>query len=253
MLVIVLTALDKSNAAEKQPTDKKLGMSLDVTYMSRYMTKGREGYGKQGAVFETLDIDLFGTGFGVSVGQQAATKSGYVDKQRFNYTVYYTKNLFNNERYQTNFKVAWTYKHYYGRARDIGNTQEWTFSFQWPKLLPIENLWPYYTAYYECPAGSGYKNRNISGWVHLIGLGYTWKLPQLPNPLQLTADMGYNDGFGGPTKDHDWAYATLGMSTKFNITKNLTLTPGIYQQLSMDKSVATRDVLYGKISLKYSF
>jgi hypothetical protein len=252
-IILLLSIFTTAYAEEKLYEKKKLGMSLDVTYMSRYMTKGREGYGKQGGFFETVSFDLFGTGFGVAFGHQAATKSGYVDKQRFNYTVYYANSLFKDERYQTNFNVSWTYKDYYGRARNIGNTQEWIVSLIWPNLLPIKNLAPYYTAYYECPAGSSYKNRDISGWVHLIGLSYGLKIPDLPNPLRLTADMAYNDGFCGPTKDHDWSYATLGVSTKFDISKNLSFVPGLYQQLSMDKSYAERDVLYCKISLKYVF
>ena len=232
---------------------KKLGATFDLTYMSRYLSKGFEPIGKQGAMFETIDLDLWGTGFGAAVGHQAATNSGYVDKQRFNYEVYYGNSLFDGEAYKTTYKIDWTYKNYYGRARNIGNTQEWIFDFSWPDILPVKNLVPYYITHYEYPAGRNYKNANITGWLHRFGLYYKLSVPQLPDPLKLSAEIAYNDGLGGPSKDHDWAYATLGISTKFKITNNLSLVPGLYHQLSMDASVCKHDVTYCKISMKYKF
>lgn len=236
-----------------QAKEPKLGAAFDLTYMSRYISKGTEPYGNKGAFFETISLDLWQTGFGVSAGHQSPTSSGYVDKQRFNYGVNYGNNIFNGEPYKTVYKIDWIYKHYYGRARNAGNSQNWIFDFSWPNILPIKNLSPYYVADYEYPAGSDYANSNTTGWVHRLGLGYKLPVSGLVEPLKLTSEIAYNDGYGGPTKDHDWAYATFGVATKYALSKNLSLIPGLYHQISMDDSVNTHDVTYCKISMKYNF
>ena len=115
----------------------KLGLSFDATYMSRWMPKGKEGYGTQGAVFENVYIDLWDTGFGVAIGHQNATSEGYVDKQRLNYKVYFNGVLFNESRFQTKFKACWIYKNYYGKAANIGNTQEWATEMYRIHELPL--------------------------------------------------------------------------------------------------------------------
>jgi len=233
--------------------DKKLGATFDLMYMSKYMTKGTEGYGQQGGLWETVKFDLWGTGLGVGVGHQGATSSGYVDKQRLNHMVYYANTLFDGTPFKTEYKLNWIYKHYYGRARNIGNTQNWIFAFSWPEILPVKNLAPYYIADYEHPAGSGYVNRRISGFVHVFGLGYDLTVPELPNPLRLSGDISYRDGYGGGAVDHDWSHVTLGISTKLDINKNTSFHPGVYHQLSMDDSVAKGDVTYAVLSLRHKF
>lgn len=241
------------SAIAQAEESKKLGVSFDLTYMSKYINKGGASYGDKGGVFETINFDLWGTGFGVSVGHQSATSSGYVDKQRMNYGVNYGGKFFDGDAYKTVYKINWVYKEYYGRAREEANTQELIFDFSWPELLPVKNLAPYYVACYEYPAGSGYENRNISGWVHRLGLSYDLVVSGLKAPVKLTSDIAYNDGYGGPTKDHDWAYSTFGASTKFNLSKNVAFIPGVYYQISMDDSVNEDDELYCRISMKYTF
>jgi len=247
LMVIVILSLVSPVQAE----GKKLGVTFDLTYMSKWMTKGKEGYGQQGAFFETIDVDLWGTGFGTAVAHQSATASGYVDKQRFNYKVYYGNTVFDGELYKTKYKLNWTYKNYYDRARNIGNTQEWKFVFSWPELLS-KGLEPYYIIYYEYPAGSNYNmTPHWTGWVHRFGLKVNLDVAELPKPLCLSSEVAYTDGLRAA--DHDWSYATLGLSTKFKISKNLSFAPGIYHQLSMDDSVCDHDVTYCKLSMKCKF
>jgi len=248
-VVILLSSVPFAGAEEK-----KLGVSFDFKYMSKYMTKGKEGYGQHPGVFATTKFDLWGTGFGVGVGHQNATSSGYVNKQRFNYLVWYGNTAFEGTPYKMNYKATWVYKHYYdGPRNNGGNTQNWIFNFVWPDILPVENLFPYYTADYEHPAGSGYANRTIAGFVHIFGLGYDMPCEKLPNPLRLTADIAYRDGYGGGAVDHDWSHATIGLSTKLDIDKTSSIHPAVYHQLSMDDSVAKRDVTYAVVSYKKKF
>lgn len=233
--------------------DKKLDVTFDLTYTSKYMSKGSESYGQQPRLMETVYFDLWGTGFGVAFGHQGSTSSGYVEKQRFNYKVYYGSSIFDGTPYKTKYKFSWEYKNYYGRARNKGNSQEWISSLSWPEILPVENLAPYYIVHYEHPSGSGYNNYKNSGWAHRFGLGYDLTVPELSNPLRLSAEIVYRDGLGGPTKDHDWSHATFGIATNLKLNDRLSFVPGLYYQESMDDSVCKRDVIYCKLSLKYRF
>ena len=251
--VLLIAVLLLSMAGAVQAEEGQIGVTFDTTYMSKWMVRGSEGYGQQGAVFETIDLDLWGTDAGIAIGHQSATASGYVDKQRFNYKLYYGSSLFDDQPYKTKYKLNWIYENWYGRAKSKGDLQEWLFVFSWPQILPVENLAPYYIIHYLHPAGSNFDNHKISGGVHRFGLGYDLDVDELPKPLHLSGEIAYTDGYGGAAVDHDWSYATFGASTKFQIADNLNFVPGVYHQVSMDDSVCRNDVTYCKLSMKYKY
>ena len=232
--------------------EKKLGFTFDLTYTSKWLSKGIEAYGSKGAIFETIDVDFYGTGLGVKVTHRNSTSSGYVDKQRFDFRPYYKGKLFESESYATNYNISVGYEYYYGLdKRKAGTTYEWIFGFSWPKILP-KGFTPSYIVHYEYPAGSGYTNRKVTGWVHRFLLAYALKVQDLQNPLKLSTEVAYYDGLGN--KVSDWAYFTVGLSGKFDITENLAFVPGIYHQTTLDESISKhRDITYTMLSMKYKF
>jgi hypothetical protein len=249
VLLIVVFLL--STAAFAQTPDDKLDVTFELSYLSKWLSKGAEAYGQQGALFKTINVDLYDTGFGMKVTHRNATSSGYVDKQRFDYRPYYHNCLFEDQHYATNYNISVGYEHYPGLARNKANTTfEWIFAFWWPDILP-EGFVPGYIAHYEYPAGSDYAYSYITGWVHRFRLGYDMGLPELGTPLHLSTEVAYTDGLGGAA--HDWSYFTTGLSTKFKLTDNLAFVPGLYHQISMDDSVAKRDVTYCILSMRYKF
>jgi len=248
--VFIVLVLSTVSFAEQ--SEKKLGVTFDLSYWSKWLSKGAEAYGQQGALFKTIDVDLYGSGFGVKVTHRNATGSGYVDSQRFDFRPYYKGKLFEENRYAMNYNIGVGYEYYPGLARDKANTTyEWIFAFAWPNILP-GGLVPSYIAHYEYPAGSDYNYSYITGWVHRFKLDYDLKSPDLPLPVHLSSEVAYTDGLGGAA--HDWSYATFGISTKMKIADNLTFVPGLYQQITMDDSVSNRkDITYCVLSMKYKF
>jgi len=245
-VVILLWAAGAMGAEEK-----KLGITFDLTYTSKWMSKGIEAYGQQGGLFKTLDFDFWGTGFGTKVTHRNATSSGYVNAERFDYRPYFKSILFKDTPAQTNYNISAGYEHYTDHPRKLANTTwEWIFAFSWPNLFGGK-LVPSYIAHYEYPAGVNQAFRNVTGWVHRLIVGYDVDCPELGAPLHLSTEVAYNDGLAG--RVHDWAYVTLGASTKFEIRENMTFVPGLYHQLSMDDSIAKRDVTYTMLSLRYKF
>ena len=83
---------------------------------------------------------------------------------------------------------------------------------------------------------------------------------RLEQIVHLSADIVYNDGTGANCNaqantgaDHDWSHAVFGIATDFEISENLTFTPGIYYQISMDDSVNTSDEYWISSGLVYKF
>ena len=99
--IVILPAL----AGMVHAQEKELGLTLELEYRSKWLSKGVEAYGQQGAFFKTLDIDFYGTGLGLKVTHRNATASGYVDKQRFDYRPYYKSQLFKDTPYAMNYNI----------------------------------------------------------------------------------------------------------------------------------------------------
>ena len=252
LFIAVITLLAASRA---QSQEKQLGVAFDLTYLSKWLSKGVEAYGSHGALFKSIDLDFWGSGFGFKVIHRNAFGSGYVDQQRFDYRPYYKGTVFKDTPYIMNFNLSTEYEHYPRRDRKSANTTwEWIYAFSWPKILP-EGFTPSYIAHYEYAAGENYTKQSgadiPSGWVHRFILGYDLKALENAEPLRLSGELAYTDGLGGA--EHDWSYATFGISTKLKITDNITFSPGVYYQISMEDSVCDHDVAYTGLSLKYKF
>jgi len=247
MAVILLSSGGLAQAQEKN----ELGVTFDVTYSSRWMSRGVPVWGKDGGFFETMSLDLWGTGFGFGVIHRSATGGGNAKKQRIDYTLSYSNSAFDSTLYETKYKVAYMYKNWYNKMtnKDI---EMCVFQYSLPKILGSTGLVPYGITTYDYPAKSdhGYGD-HWAGWVHRFGLGYDLDVFDLPSPLHLSSDIAYTDGFRGA--DHDWSFTTFGISTKLKLSENITFVPAIYQQISMDDSVCDHDVTYCMLSMKYEF
>ena len=65
----------------------------------------------------------------------------------------------------------------------------------------------------------------------------------------------YNDGVGpgGNVVDHDWTNAVFGVSTGIDLAENVSLTPGVYHQISMDDTVNNENETWATLSMTYKF
>ncbi len=246
--LIVVMIVGISGAAEQE----ELGVTFDFTYTSKWLSKGVEAYGSKGGLFETIDVDFYGSGFGLKTTHRHSTSGGFVDSQRIDFRPYYSGQAYEGQTYATTYNISVGYEYYYGLAReDAGTTYEWIFAFSWPNLLR-EGLKPGYIAHYEYPAGSNYANRKVTGWVHRFLLGYDIFVPDLPNKLNLCTEVAYYDGLGN--KVHDWAYFTAGLKTRFDLSDDLCFIPGVYHQVTMDRNISKHeDITYTMMSMRYAF
>ena len=265
-------AADKPAAAAPTstvaPQESKLGVTLDVAYVTRFIWRGFDMYPEHhSAIQPAIDLDLWGSGFGVSAYYSRANSSGFENCAWLPGTLYYYNALFKDEPYQTNFKVGWTYYNYPSRSYRDADLQEIFGGFAWPKLLPGLSLVPRYTAVRMWPAHHGSQVSDIGGWAHIFGLDYGLALPAvMPNTteqiINLSAETVYNDGVGPGCAsagfspgmvDHDWSHAVFGISSSFEVSKNLFFTPGFYYQSSWDDSVNPSDEHWVSLKMTYKF
>jgi len=253
VLISVIASLSMAQGTLEE--EKKIGVTLDFTYLSRWLSKGFPVYGDQGALFQTLDLDFYGSGFGLITIHRSST-SNYDDRERFDFRPYFKNTVFKETPYEMNYNISAGYEYYPNVSKyKSPTTWEWIFAFNWPNILP-ENFTPAYIGHYEYLAHSGgksFNNRSYpSGWIHRFLLFYDIYIEELPRPIRFSSEVGYWDGLAGVT--NDWGYATFGLATEFPITENLTFMPGIYEQVTMDKSVnSQKDVTYGRLTMRYKF
>jgi len=142
--------------------------------------------------------------------------------------------------------------------RNGTDAQEFFASFAWPEICP-GGIVPSYTVIKMWASEGGCLVKDLSGWAHILGLGYDLPiedlLPDLPEQiLHLSAAFVYNEGAGGIGVDHDYSHTVFGVSTDFDLGNDLTLTPGIYHQNTPERSVnADEDLTWVSVGLKYAF
>ena len=242
--------------------------SVDLTFQSKYIWRGFDVYGDKSAIQPSVTLDLMGTGFGISMMGHRANSSGYEDGERWDYTLFYKNALFDGDSYATQYMLGWVYYNYPDMSKDVADLQEIHAVMSWPSILPVEGLVPTYVlvklwpAYSDSMVGSRSPTcGTASGFAHIFMLDYGLPveglIPDVPEQvLRLHSEFVFNDGVDprGIGVDHDWSNAVFGVATDFELAENVTLTPGIYYQITMDKTVnPDKDETWFTLGMKYEF
>ena len=274
---ILLTAVILLSTAGFAQAQEELSGTFDVTYLSAYLWRGFDqypgGHG-EGAILPSIDLDLYGTGFGLNVLLSRANTAAvdahgggysFEDQERIDLTLSYSNSYFEYETYATDYTVGWMYYEYPDRPTDFADMQEFFASFSWPEICP-EGVVPSYTIISLWKSESGrpsstpsLTSNDISGRFHIFGLDYDLPvegiLPDVPEQiLHLSAAVVYNEGAGAIGVDHDWSHVVLGVSTDFDIGNGLTLTPGVYHQNTFERTVnGDEDITWASLSVSCAF
>jgi len=267
--VLIFTATGLAQSQSEQ-----LSGTVDVTYLSNYIWRGFDYYPDDDAAIQpSVDIDLYGTGFGVKVLWSRALEGGHENAEQLDFSIYYAGSVNDEQNYATNYKLGWVYYGFpdeprSGSARGTAaDMQEAFLSLAWPKICPAGFV-PSYSLIAMWPSEGKSTVRNNAGMIHVLGLGYDLQVAGMTaetpeQTLHLSAELVYNDGAGpgvvpgagttGSKVDHDWSHMVLGVATDFDCGNNLTFTPAVYWQNSMDDSVNNEDELWVSLSMKYAF
>jgi hypothetical protein len=264
LLIIVVAAAGLAIAAE---SDGQLHGTIDATYNSRFIWRGYDAYGNNHSAFQpSVDLDLYGTGFGLNVWSSRANGSGFENSEWLTYTAYYGTMLFAEESYATACKVGYTYFSYPDSPKEgtppgggDGHAEEIFAGFAMPKITGIKGLVPSYAMFAYYPSKSDAYNAGNAGWAHVFALNYDMEIPSLldssvTQTLHLGVHTVYNDGVGpNPNADHDWSHGVASVALDFPLNESLTFTPGFNYQSSWDDSINTDDEYWTTMSLSYKF
>jgi hypothetical protein len=265
VLLMATTGLAQSWEEEWLGLQGDLHGMIELSYQSQYIWRGFDVFRDTSAVQGFIDIDLYGTGLGVSVTGHRANSSGYEDEERWDYTLYYQNALFGEEPYATNYRFGWVYYNFPDNSYKLYDLQEFHGILSWPNILPIKGLRPSYVVVKLWPSTSNSfverrSNGTASGFAHILMLDYSFPIPGLmpdipEQMVNLHSELVYNDGVhpGGLKVDHDWSNVVVGVSTDFDLGSNVTLTPALYYQASMESTVNDEDEAWMTLGVRYTF
>ena len=260
--VVLFVAIILMAAAVPARAQDELHGAVDVTYQSKYLWRGIDVFDDKSAIQPSVILDLYGTGFGVSVEGHRANTSEYEAGERWDYTLFYKNALFGGESYATQYMLGWRYFNFPDMSSQAFDLQEIHAVLSWPEILPVEGLVPTYVLVKLWPAeGNSTVGGNASGFAHIFMLDYALPieglLPDVPEQvLRLHSEFVFNDGVDprGIGVDHDWSNAVFGIATDFELAENVTLTPAVYHQVTMDKSInPDSDETWVTLGMKYEF
>jgi hypothetical protein len=260
-MMLVTMLLVASGAA--WAAEGKLGVDMDLTWASKVIWRGLDVGDNKAGFMPSVNFDLWGSGFSTSVmGYWAGAESNGAEAglptEKYVYMFAYANSFNKGDAGQVDYNLTYSYHDYYAHNSSYNDYQDLALTLSLPKLW--ECVVPRYTAAYSwsgrpgpTPGYLGSDHEGPSGFFHIVGVDYNFKLAD--QPFTFSADATYNDGafaYYGQTSDHEWSHVTWGMRTAFKIGSGM-LIPGIYYQTSMDDSVNKNDEFYTAISYKFSF
>jgi hypothetical protein len=266
LLVAMLMAAGPAWAQDEvQAPDGGLHGSIEMQYLSKFIWRGFAVYGDHGALQPAVNLDLYGTGFGVQSQYSMSTSGGYEDARWLRNYLYYRNQAFSDGALPVNYQFGYYYYNFPNNSCDTIDLQELHGIFSFPTLLPggvvptlaIVKLWPAHSGQLN---GAGGPPGTASGWAFIPMLDYgmpiTCPFTGEQRVLNLHYEMVYNDGVSPVPPydaDNDWTNAVFGVSTNINLSESVTLTPAVYYQSSWDDSVNEDDEFWGGITLSMGF
>jgi hypothetical protein len=279
LTAVILLVITNMAQAQAQAPGPELHGFVDLTFSSKYVWRGFDIYDDKSAIHPSADLNY--GGLGINVTGHRANSGEFENGERWDYSLYYMGALNMDQSYALQYRLGWVYYNYPdqptegNRAPGTQNAalQELYGVVSLPKIIPgglvpsyvLVKLWPHDSGSYSgsrtttpyVPALDG----TASGFAHIFMLDYALTMggimPETPEQvLNLHSEVVFNDGVGpaGQNVDHDWTNAVFGVSTDFDVAENVSITPGLYYQITMDDSVNDdKDELWVSVGAKYKF
>ncbi len=251
---------------------------IGYTYDSMHVWRGFMTWGQHSGSNLFVDLDFFGSGFGMSIEDHVSNGGGYWNAQRDDYTLFYQNKIAAGDPLETDYKLSYVYYNYPQTNERHSATaidlQEFNTLFAWPNITGVKGLVPAYCivklwpSMDNSPVGAGNPNGgSASGWAHIFMLNYALPLENISSEipkqnLDFHTELVWNDGVdprpGGAYTSSDWTDFVLGISTDFDLGSGFIFTPGFNEQITMEddgnKGVSPKhDIAWATLTIKYKF
>ena len=253
--IVILSVTGVGFAAD----DGELGVTLDATWVSKYIWRGIDKLDDKGAFQPSINLDLFGTGFSANVwtsqagSSKGAGSTSTVDAEEWNYTLAYTNSINEGEQTAVNYSVWYRFYDFPDMASKDADAQEVALAVSLPNLCP-GGVVPSYALVRMWNSESGGAAAGLGGWIHVFALNYALTIEGFEPVLNLGWDLTYNDGagVGGGVVPHEWSHMTWSIGSSFDLAGG-TLTPAIHFQNSMEDTVNPEDEIWTSLSYTLKF
>jgi len=273
ILFTTLVLLVIASITQAQAPPAELHGYVDLTFSSKYVWRGFDIFDDKSAIHPSADLS-YGP-FGINVTGHRANSGEFENFERWDYNLYYTGGLNMDQPYALQYRLGWVYYNFPDNSSGDMDLQEAHAILSLPKICPfgvvpsyiLVKLWP--SEGDSLVGARSLFGGTASGWAHIFMLDYALTtaglLPETPEQVwNFHAEAVFNDGVGpgGQNVDHDWTNVVFGVSTDFDLAENLTLTPGVYHQITMDDSVnpapplfqyTDKDETWVSVGIKYKF
>ncbi|MEN8126469.1 MAG: hypothetical protein ABFR90_01555 [Planctomycetota bacterium] len=265
-LVVLLSVTAFVNAAEEETAlPQDLEVTLDLSYTSKYIWRGFDVLGDQGAWQPSINVDL-SNGFTANIWASYSDSSGTndagdsrVNATEYNYTLAYNGSAWGDSAWKTDYQVGWRYYDFIDSATRDADVQELFLTGSMPALTGV-GVVPRFGVFQMWEAWSGGATRDYSGTIYQVGFGYDFNTSQVTGstdnnvPLTFSWDIVYNDGTGGQSVEHDLSHMVWGLGTSLTCpVTGATITPTLYFQNSFEDSVNSEDELWLNLSFAFKF
>jgi len=264
-MIVLLSVVAFVNAEETAAAVEDMGVTVDLSYTTKYIWRGFNVYDSHGAFQPSVNLDL-GDGFSANVWMSYPVGSGQVgvvggegigindELTEYNYTLAYNGTAYEDCPWKTNYQIGWRYYDLIDVATKDADLQEVFLTGSMPALLD-NGIVPRFGIFQMWNSESGGVTSGAAGTIYAMGFGYDFTLDQAPElPMSFSWDIVYNDGTGAAAVDHDWSHMVFALSTALNCPAlGGKLIPAVYFQNSFEDTVNTEDELWAGISYSLSF
>jgi hypothetical protein len=240
----------------------EVGITLDATYMSKYLWNGYDIYDDKGAFQAGVKMDFGETGFYGGVSYTTITSSGNVwgglpagNLAEFDYILGYESVVLEGEALESAYNLKYVYHDLGDWPRlwglvmpDQCDFQEVSLYVEMPNL-DMAGFTPHLSVLYTWDGfdggnsdfATGYYSLLGSGWISSVGLSYDLVMDGFTadNPEQVitfVGDVVYQSSVADvPGIDSGWTHFVVGCKTDFNLF-NGVLTPGVYYQTAFSST-----------------
>lgn len=247
MLVMVLFGASLAIARDAGTTP--IGLDVTVSAVSEYNFYGYDVFDDTGvwsieATYQVPKLPIIGKGLFIGAKSFSPLSDGFSEQLEIDYTIGYKFSLFKKTPAQINTTISYTYLDLVKQDSDA-DIQELKAAVALPNFIKVLDnpLVP------RAAVVNLISDGPIDGMLYIFGVDYT--IPIFKQPIKLGVDVTYNDSIADVRSG--WSHYTLGASTDFAITKNITLTPTVNYQISQKDRVNNEDSLYGGVAVKISF
>jgi hypothetical protein len=255
MVALLFALAASAPVAAEEEAGRRLGVTIELDIASQYVDHGADVFDGEAAYFPAATLDLFQTGFYVTVdGALSFANTGELnDSHEANYSISFERSFFEGTWHAVDASLLWGVMTCPCLDREGNDVSECELSVAVPELIPLgpSYLVPSYTVTWDTLFhGDEYFV------FQAVGLSYELPIPAFVpgNEEQVVAVAAKAEHWSTNCEDVDerWAHVTFSLELPFAVA-GIDITPYVAYQISTEDTINDEDEFYGGVAFSKSF